>query len=465
MREIGFAIVVVVIALVGITIEVAGEPVAPGGPRATGDLFHERSIFCAPVPGVRTNEGADIVADATAHQAIAGATADEGVLLGRDDSPEPPEQVAGNILDLALDKPVPAVFTGYGDPVYGATATSFRGPESGLAGAMCARAASDRWYFPFGSSARGFNEWILLYNPFPDEAVIKVTLVTAGGTRSPAGLSDVAVPAHSGTGVRLNDFQLQQKGLAVEVAAVRGRVVSWHTIYAQPEGRPAGVGMSLGAPRAAVDWYFPAGAVGSAQDERIAILNPSVDEALVTVSLITDDEAIQPPDLVEMEIPGRSSREINLGKEVGGEKLGGASIAVRSVNEVPIVAEQAIWYSEDDFRGFSAEIGAASGAQNWWVGPAAAKPERDGLLMINTGESEATVDVTLLMLEGTPLTPAELSGLTIPPGGRLRVGLEDLTGRGLAVALVESSSDIAVERIAYSRTSNDVATVMGIPLD
>ena len=112
------------------------------------------------------------------------------------------------------------------------------------------------------------------------------------------------------------------------------------------------------------------GSVGTGASERISVLNPTRDEALVTVSLVTDREAIQPPELVEMAIPAQSSIEVNLADAVGNNDLGGTSVVVRSVNEVPIVVERSIFYSEGEFSGFTTEIGAAT--------PARARPRPPG---------------------------------------------------------------------------------------
>jgi hypothetical protein len=296
---------------------------------------------------------------------------------------------------------------------------------------------------------------------------VRISLVTRRGVRSPSQLSDVAVPAAGTTTLRLNDYEVQRGSLGVEVAAVRGRVVAWQTVFAQPPDREPGVAASLGATSGAIDWYFPAGAVGGGVDQSISILNPSDDEAIVTVSLITDEEAIQPESLFEQAIPRRSSQEFDLREqlaEFNDRNLGSVSVVVRSVNQVRVVAEHAIFYGEGEFSGFTAELGAAGGAQAWWVGPALQSPARDSLLLLNTTDQEVTVDVTLLTLEGDPILGGDLSALSIPPSGRLRVPLDEVDGSGTAAALVEATGDVAVERVAYSNSARDVSTVMGTRL-
>ncbi len=458
MREIVLGITVVAIAAAGVVVETLGDGVTARDVETEGGSFEERTSFCVSVPGPEGDP-----ADATAHVVGAPVTDDES-LIGVEPSDEPPVSVTGNIVSRDTDESNGVGLVGFGSRVEGATSTTFRGPVAGLGAAACSREAGTDWYFPAGSSARDFNEWLVLYNPFPDEAVSRVDFLTAEGPRSKSGLTDVAVPAGKLVTVRVNDFFLQQKGLGARVTALRGRIVAWKVMFAQPEGKPPGVGMTLGARSGATDWFFPVGALAPGIDERISILNPTEDEATVTVSLIGDEEAFQPSDLVEMPVPANSSVELPLKNFLEKQNVGGLSVSVRSVNEVPIVVERTIWYGEGEFNGFTSEIGSPGAAESWWVGPAAVQPTRDSLLLLSASEDEVTVDVVLFTAEGQPISGGVLSDIAIAPGGRFRVGLEDLTGGVAAVALVTATGDIVAERVAYSQSADDVATVMGKPL-
>lgn len=456
LNELALAIVIAVIVAAGVVAGVVADPVRkPADEPSSEDLFLERSVYCSALPS-----NSEATSDGTLHQA-AGPSDDQPVLIGTSSAGAEPAEVQGNIVVTDVREPVATDFTAFGGSAEAVTSGTFTGPVAGLGASRCSRDAGRHWYFPYGSSARGFNEWIVLYNPFPDEAVVRVTFLSEAGQRTKGALSDVAVPAGRVTSLRVNDYILQQRGLGAEVIALRGRVVAWQTVFEQAEEKPSGASITLGAPDLASDWYFPAGAIGKGLEERISIINPGDGEAIVTVSLVSDTKAIQPPDLVEMAIPRRTSREIDLSEVVKGEELGGVSVAVRSVNKVPIAAQRTVFYGQGAFKGFTSEMGAPQASTSWWVGPAAAKADNDSLILMNASQDEASVEVTLFPLEGQPISGGTLEGLTIPPGGRLRVPLQDLTGGRAAAAVVTSTVDVVAERIVYSSSAGDVATVMG----
>lgn len=458
-RELALGLVILLVAAAGVAVDVlGGEIEAPEG-ALSGDAFEERSIFCLPVPGDE-----ETLADATAH-IVGSPMGDDEVAIRIEPSGSAPESIQGNLVARDVEEATPVRLTGYGGRVEGSTFTNFRSPATGLGAASCSRHASDRWFFPAGSSARGFNEWIVLYNPFPDEAVVRVDFFTEEGLRSKSALADVAVPAGRLTTVRVNEHLLQQRGLGVGIRALRGRVTSWKVMFAKPEGRPQGVGMTLGARAGARDWWFPVGSVGAGASERISVLNPTGDEALVTVSLVTDKEALQPPELVEMPIPAQTAIELNLADVVGDNDLGGTSVVVRSVNEVPIVVERSIFYSDGEFSGFTTEVGVSTPSEAWWVGPGGANSDRDALILMNTTEEDVTADVVLFTGQGQPISGGILEGLQVPGGGRLRVPLDDVAGAGASVAYVTASGNVVVERVTFTAATNDVATIMGLPQD
>ncbi len=458
-REISVGMAAVAVVLAGIAVQTVGADVEPAEPARSKSLFYERSQYCMPVPGGLDLSGEAFEADATAHL-IGSPTDGDPVTIGIDPSTSDPVETQGNLVTVGVTDQAPVRLVGYG-PIGASTFTAFRGPTEGLGAAECSQDASSEWVFPAGSSARGFNEWIVLYNPFPDEAVVRIDFLTEEGPLAKSAVSDVPVPAGQITTVRVNDVLLQRKGLGVRARSIRGRVVAWKTMFAQPEGRAPGVGVTLGAPKGATDWYFPVGGSAAGIEEHISIANPTSNEAIVTVLAITDSEAI--PIASEETIPaGSVLPDINLREVLEGRDLGGASVWVSSLNDIEVVAEQSIFYNDETFKGYVTEVGASSIANSWWVGPAAANATSDALLLMTTSEDEVAVDVQLFAQDGEPITSAELSGLTISAGGRLRIPLDEITGGRVAVALVRASDGIVAQRI--SATSSDVSTLMGTPL-
>lgn len=353
---------------------------------------------------------------------------------------------------------------GYGAPVTASAVTGIQSPVEGLGSAPCSTEAATDWFFADGSSALHYDERLLVYNPFPDEAVVRVTLFTRDGQKDKASLSEIAVPAQSSIGIKLNEAVRLQRLLSVHAAAVRGRVVVWKVLIADPEERPDGIQFTLGATEISTEWYFPEGWVGDLYDERVALLNPGDEESVVTVSLMTGDGTVQPPRLVEVEVPPKTSKVIALNEALSRaqlRELTGVGVVVRSSNEVGIVAERTIWYGGGKLNGVTNELGAPAPGRIWVVGPASTLGETDSLTVLNPDVGPATVTVRLLRVEGRPIEAASLTTIRITAGSRFKIPIAEFTKGRPMVAVVEADRPIVVERTSYSTARGDFASLMG----
>ncbi|MGH2757482.1 MAG: DUF5719 family protein [Actinomycetota bacterium] len=456
LREWGLTGVVAAMILLGLLIEgIAGEVAEPAPAPLEGPRFVERAVFCPP----SLSDTKTILTPSSGGE--------ETVTVGIEPTrPQklklPPKQ----LLVQQLPNQQPAVVSGFGERVDSGVLLRTQAPFAGEAASRCSERAAVGWYFAAGSSTLGADQRLLIYNPFPDEAVVRVSFLTAGAEIRKPGLNDVAVPSRSAAFVRINRYVRLQRVLAARVEAERGRVVAWKVLFDRPQDGSKGVQMSLGVHRTATTWYFPEGAVVPGIDTRIAIANPDPDsEAVVTMSLSTGDRVVQPPELVEMAIPALSARVIPLEFSLprGQRDLGGVSVIVQSTNDTGIIAERTIRYSDGTLSGSSSEIGASVTSRRWLVQPATLNPSTDTLVVMNPGGERATFDVEILRDGREPLAPRKLSDRSIRSGGRLKLGLGEWTAGDTAALLVTSSDPVVVERVSYSSIPNDVGAVMGIP--
>lgn len=377
-------------------------------------------------------------------------------------------EVRGDVVTpYRVAKPVAVDAVGYGAAITASTVIRTQTPVEGAGAAVCASSAAQRWYLPEGSSELGFDERILVYNPFPDEAVIAVTLFTPGGRKAKANLSDVAVPARSSVGLAVNDYILRQGVLGASVVARRGRIVVWRSLMAKPDGLPHGTQLSLASQRTSTDWFFPDGGVGPGYEERITVLNPAQEEAVLTISLVAGKEVIQPPKLVEVTVPPGTARAFWLPNLVGGTdaRIGGAGAVVRSINGTGVVAERTVWYDTGDAQGVASEVGAPEAARDWWVPPASLTPTTDSIVLLNPTTRRATVSIRLLRTSGASVVPRALQGVVVPSYARVRLPVAALTGGAAVAAIVTSDTPVVAERSAYSSAAGDVSSVIGVPLN
>jgi hypothetical protein len=327
----------------------------------------------------------------------------------------------------------------------------------------CSATAGRRWYFAEGSSALGYDERLILYNPFPDEAVARVSFLTPNGKQTKANLSDQAVPAGATSVLRLNDFVLKEPLLSIEIDAIRGRLVAWRSLQAHARGRPRGTQLSLGTASSRTEWFLPDGDVGQGYDERIALLNPSSKAARVTISVLTAHRTVQPPKLLNITVPPASSKSVAPASAITGcnRKVCGIGAVVTSTNKVGIVAERTIWYSTGHLSGVASEIGSPGTATHWYLGPASFAPARDWISVVNPTTADARVSVMLETDHAGPRSPAALQHLKVKAGTRLQIPVTRWTSGRPVVALLSSDQQVVAERSSYSRRSNDVSALMG----
>jgi Family of unknown function (DUF5719) len=349
---------------------------------------------------------------------------------------------------------------GYGGAVAANAVTTGR---SGMDAAPCSEVAGTRWYFAEGSSDLGYDERLILYNPFPDEAVVRVSFITPKGKETKANLSDHAVPSGATSVLRLNRFVLKEPLLSVEIDAVRGRVVAWRSLQAHAPRRPHGQQLSLGATSSHTEWFLPAGEIGRGYDERIALFNPNQKAARVSISLVTPTRTVQPAKLLDITVPPASSKSVAPAAAVKACRAAGCPIGavVSSTNAVGVVAERTIWYSTSHVQGVASETAASATARHWYLGPASFDPRRDSVFVLNPTTADATVSMKLETNRHGPRSPASLQHMRIKAGTRVEVRIERWTSGQPVVVLLSSNEQVVAERFSYSASAHDASAVMG----
>jgi uncharacterized protein DUF5719 len=467
LREGGFGLLLALFVLGGVGFSaIAGDVEPAPAPSFSGDLVDSKAVFCAP----------SSAAEGTVRVALAP-TSDDPIRVGLEPAapvaltrqPEPSPVVeldAGRARITAVEGNKPTDAVGYGGFVAGSTLVSTAKPLEGVGAAACSADVSTQWYFAAGSTALGADERILLYNPFPDEAVVRLNFYTPQGLETKTSVSDVPVPAGSWESVAINKVIRAQGSVAVEVSAARGRVVAWREMFSRPDEAPSGLQLTLGATETAPEWYFADGAIGEGFDEKISIVNPNPRRAVVEITLTTNKRTLQPADLMDLTLPGRTSATFSLGNVRSG--LGGVTTGVgaivRSKNGVGVVAERTVRYDSGEAIGTTAEVGIREPGKKWMLGPPAASPATDAIALLNPGPEAATVDILLLSDAEEPLELGQLQDIEVKPATRLKFAIDQLTEGQPLVAVVTSSQPVVAERWAYSSANEDAAAVMGIPL-
>jgi hypothetical protein len=449
-------VVLVLVAFLGAGLAADGlsDGVRPAAAPSGGSLFEERGQFCPPTVK-RGDLESKLVAASPEHKTIP-----VGI------EPALPQTLPLRADRLLVRKRSTAMgvdVVGYGAGIVAGSLSQFTAPVEGATAVTCAPDASATWYFAEGSSDFGYDELLLLYNPFPAEAVARVNLFTPKGLQAKANLVDLPVHESSTTAIALNDYVRAQPSLAASVEVTRGRVVAWRVLSVDADGVPGGIASSLGADSPATSWYFPSGEIGRGARQRVSILNPSDQEATVAVSLVTSKGVVQPEKLVELPVRAQSVKTLVLDDYLGAKQanLGPASAVVRSTNGVGVVAERTLSYSRDDLHGVASEIGSPSPARGWALVPASTRATGDVVTILNPGTTAARVSITLIRAGGDPLRPPDLQDVRIAASARLKLPVGHFTKGEPMMALVEADAPVVGDRFAFSQIDDDIAVVMG----
>ena len=448
-------VLVVFLALLagGLVADQTSDGVEPASDRGAAEtIFVERAEYCP--PGLRTAKVVSRLAAASPQ----GAAVPVGLQPAL---PQPIRLGAGKLLLRRRTSSTGIDVVGYGATVLAGSLSEYEKPARGATAMRCAPDASATWYFAEGSSEIGYDERILLYNPFPAEAVVRVTLFTPKGPQAKANLDEIPVHEGSATAITLNDFVKAQPVLGVSVEATRGRLVAWRVLI--PPRTQAGVSGSLGVDAPSTTWYFPNGEVGSGVREQISILNPTREEAMMTVSFVSRKGVVQPPKLVDFAIRPRTVKQLVVPDYLKESELdlGAISAVIVSKNDVPVVAEQTLVYSSGNLQGMASELGARAPAEHWALPPASARPTSESIAVFNPGTEKAVVGITLIRTDGPPKQPDALQDVELEPGARIKLPVGEYTKGAPMAAFVDATGPVTVARFAYSASDADVSAIGG----
>jgi hypothetical protein len=329
--------------------------------------------------------------------------------------------------------------------------------------APCASSASDRWYLANGSTARGASQVLVLFNPFPGDAVVDIALATDQGRDEPETLQGLPVPAGSTTRIALEDFVRRREVTATTVTARTGRlVVDRLQSFDASVGR-GGLSLALAAPAPAEVWTFPAGRHEEGLVERWHVYNPGDVDAVVTVEVVTDSGEVPIP--VERTVSARSQLVIDAAEAAVVPAAVGHSSTVRSINGVAVVAERELsGAAPSSRRGWSSMVGAPLAAERWLLAAGPGVDEVDERLVIfNPGPDSVRFSVGA-QVDGRVVAVDQLGDVELGPVARRQIPLAELSDDPPVPLVVEATGPVVVERDLSPAVDPGITTLLGIPL-
>ena len=266
-------------------------------------------------------------------------------------------------------------------------------------------APATTWYFAEGATHGQFTLFYLLQNATSTDAQVVITYLR------PAGAAPIEQPvtvgANSRMTIQVDEVQgLEETDVSAIIRVTNGVPISTErAMYVSTPEQPFAAGTDVaGIAAPSTTWFFAEGATGPFFDFFLLLANPNPTDAQVSV---TYDTSMSGSVTKPYTVAANSRQTISVQQE--DPLLDNEAIAatVTSTNNVPILAERAIFWPAYPWYEGHASAGVTATGTRWALadGEAGGAMETQTYILIaNTGSANATVRVTLLLEAGGTLT-------------------------------------------------------------
>jgi hypothetical protein len=344
------------------------------------------------------------------------------------------------------------------------------GIEAGdqLAVNACASMTSPEWYFASGTTVRGAEQWLVLFNPLGTDAKVDVSVATQDGRQSATALVGLDVPRRSRVMRKINDDAQNSARVGLEVEARVGRVVAEQVMLRAEASGAIGTTRTLGAVEAGPEWSFPFAQSVNGSNTSIAVTNPGARDAEISVQVVTTNaDLVVPP--FETTVAVDQTIAVQVGGCAGTPDEACVpmdpdltySVQVSSDVDHPIVAEQIVSRADAGVEaGVSATPGTPRGASRWVFARSRVAEERATIFAIVNPSGQAVEASFALVREGRVEELPELQGIAVAPSRPTTVTLSELVADDAAV-VVTATGPVAVQRSLWGAAEQSAAP--GVP--
>ena len=294
------------------------------------------------------------------------------------------------------------------------------------------------WYLPEGSSAWGFDCWLLIQNPNEGEATAQVTYMIEGA--DPVTV-EKKIPENSRKTYNMaNDIGNKDASIKIEADIP---VIPERAMYKNDnrEGHD-----SIGTTTPATSYYLAEGTTAWGFTTYVLVQNPSANQATVEVTYLTSSgEVPHPENPITMNGNSRKTIRVN-------DYLPGSDFSTRVTGSQAIIAERAMYWGEDTDLGEACHdsIGMSAPHTTFYLPDGQTSDGRETYTLVsNPNDTDVTVDITYLTPDGAGnVTFTE----TVAANTRMTYSMADKGIGGRASIMVTSKTagkKIMVERAMY----------------
>lgn len=307
----------------------------------------------------------------------------------------------------------------------------------------CTRKAEGTWFFTGVSTDRGAQEWLALFNPFGDDAIVDVSFLTANGVDAPGETQALVVPRRSRVSLPVHDLVSREPDIAISVVARTGRVVAEASTQFDGTDARRGLALSPGVNEGARHWRFPSGTSTAGTTRAVSIANFGDVAAEVEVDLFLDNGSNVPPDRVT--VSPMSVTPVDVGQRVAAGV--GYAIDVRALQDTPVVVDATgAWAAPAPVTGVASTPGSVTTATRWALALGrTTETDEAAIAVLNVGTAPVTVQL-YAYTAGDPDSPRSAPAAAVAPGELVEFGLTERGIRPDQVLVVSADGPIVVGR-------------------
>lgn len=326
---------------------------------------------------------------------------------------------------------------------------------------------STSWFCPGAAAGDGLDgARVVVSNPGDVDVTASVTLLGGDSAES----STVVVPGRSQLDVDV--LRGRTVGVIVPIVEIIGSVgtVEQELIYA------AGDVTSQCVSQTSDTWFFADGFTAEGSSQRIVLINPYPDTAVVNMTYTTSAGRRSPSALQGIVLPAKTVKSISMA-DVGATNE--ARVAVEVVATTgQIVASRMQHYLGGGRLGYSTTVGSPSPLGEWWFTSGRTGTQvTEQLIVFNPSDRAAQVNVSFFgvgITNGIPLDQASSAALPsqavdIPAGEIVAINTDSIAdlpkGDHAMVVSTLNSARVVVEHVLSQRTNTSAFTaiVNGVP--
>lgn len=291
--------------------------------------------------------------------------------------------------------------------------------------------ANQTWYLAEGSSAYGFETFILMANTTDVTATVNITYNTQQYGRIPRPQS-IAVPPASRVTLNMNS-DLPNVDASTTVSSdqpiVCERAMYWN-------GRAEGTD-SIGTMEPSTTWYLAEGCTSGGYETWLMVQNPGTTQtATVNVTYMTSNGVVNKP-------PFNLGPGLRTTIQVSAD-VGACDVSAKVTSNNPIVCERSMYW--DGRRGGHDSIGVSAGSTTWYLSEGSTTQGfQTWLLLQNPTDKVADVDVTWMTRLGPKVQPT----FQMQPNSRLSIPASSQVPADETSIEVKSNQEIIAERSMY----------------